>query len=123
MGLKPYLLAGAGSFIGGILRFAISHFFATRHAAAFPYHTLGINVLGSFIIGIIAAAALRGTITEDWKVFAAVGICGGFTTFSAFSLEMLDLLRSGSTGAALIYAAASLLLGPAAAFAGFSLFK
>lgn len=124
--MKLYLLAGAGSFIGGVLRFAISHFFVSRFSTAFPYHTFLINIIGSFFIGVIAAAALKGSVTEDWKVFLAVGICGGFTTFSAFSafsLEMLDLLRSGAVATALIYAAASLVLGLLAAFAGFQLIK
>ncbi len=121
--MKLYLLAGAGSFIGGVLRFAISYFFVSRFNTAFPYHTFLINTIGSFFIGAIAAAALKGSVTEDWKVFLAVGLCGGFTTFSAFSLEMLDLLRSGAVVTALIYAAASLVLGLLAAFTGFNLIK
>lgn len=123
MAFKLYLLAGLGSFIGGTMRFAISHFFVTRFTTAFPYHTFLINIIGSFVIGIVAAASLRGSITENWKVFLAVGICGGFTTFSAFSLEMLDLLKAGSTVTALIYAAASVTLGLLAAFAGFYMIK
>ncbi|MBX3242896.1 MAG: fluoride efflux transporter CrcB [Acidobacteria bacterium] len=123
MAMRLYLLAGAGSFVGGVLRFAISHYFVARFSTAFPYHTFFINIIGSFFIGVIAALALRGSVSEDWKVFLAVGVCGGFTTFSAFSLEMLDLMRSGAVTTALIYAAASLVLGLLAAFAGFQLIK
>lgn len=119
MAFKLYLLAGLGSFIGGVLRFAISHIYVSRFSTIFPYHTFLINIVGSFVIGIVAAAALKGSISEDWKVFLAVGICGGFTTFSAFSLEMLDMLRSGAVATALAYAAASLALGLVAAYLGF----
>lgn len=123
MAIRSYLLAGLGSFIGGILRFAISYAYTTRFNTIFPYHTFLINILGSLVIGIIAAAVLKGAIAEEWRIFLAVGVCGGFTTFSAFSLEMLDLIRAGSIVTAIVYAAASVLFGLLAAFLGFYLFK
>jgi CrcB protein len=121
--LKHLLLAGAGSFFGGAARYAISQIPQLATASGFPYKTLTVNVIGSFVIGVIAAASFRNFITDDWKVFLAVGICGGFTTFSAFSIEMLEMLRSGQTFQAALYAAASVALGLLAAFIGFALIK
>jgi len=123
MELKQLLLAGAGSFIGGALRFAVSYIPQLAVASGFPYKTLAVNTLGSFAIGLIAAASLRNFIGVDWKIFLAVGICGGFTTFSAFSIEMLEMLRSGQSLQAASYAAASIALGLLAAFIGFALLK
>lgn len=120
---KHLLLAGAGSFIGGAMRYAVSQVPQLTTASGFPYKTLSVNVLGSLVIGMIAAASLRNLVSEDWKIFLAVGICGGFTTFSAFSIEMLEMLRSGQSFQAATYAAASIVLGLLAAFIGFVLLK
>lgn len=123
MELKHILLAGAGSFFGGAARYAVSQIPQLASDGGFPYKTLFVNVVGSFIIGVIAAASLRELISTDWKIFLAVGICGGFTTFSAFSIDMLEMLRLGQTFQAAVYAAASISLGLLAAFIGFSLIK
>jgi CrcB protein len=79
----------------------------------FPYGTLLINVLGSFVIGGVAGVTLapaRVALHPDARIFLMVGICGGFTTFSSFSLQMLELLQTGYVVPALLYAAGSVLL-------------
>ena len=78
--IKNILLVGLGTGIGGMLRFVISLFFKTQ---TFPYNTLLINILGSFVIGIVFAITEKQTQSaEQIRLFFATGICGGFTTFS-----------------------------------------
>ena len=90
----------------------------------FPWGTLLINVLGSLIIGLVAALTAlpaRVGMHPDARVFLMVGVCGGFTTFSAFSLQSLELLQSGESASALGYMAGSVMLCLMAVWAGWLL--
>lgn len=90
----------------------------------FPWGTLLINVLGSFVIGLVAALTLtpaRLAMHPDLRVFLMVGVCGGFTTFSAFSLQSLELLQSGDTWPAAGYIAGSVLFCVAGTWSGWLL--
>jgi CrcB protein len=119
--IKNILLVGLGGGIGSILRYVASIMLTTKR---FPYATLSINILGSFVIGLVLAFSIKNEhFANNWKLFLATGICGGFTTFSAFSLENMQLLQSGKTGVAFLYIALSVVLGIAATFAGYQLFK
>ena len=99
------IAVGLGGFLGSVCRYLAGQIPLGRDWG-FPVRTLAINLIGSFLIGAVTALALKA------------GVCGGFTTFSSFALETGDLLQSGRTAAALLYAAASLILGVAAVFAG-----
>lgn len=101
-----YIFVGIGGAIGAILRYAIG-FFPIEHT--FPIKTLFINVLGSFIIGIIAALTEKYSINPNIVLLTKVGICGGFTTFSTFSLETFELIQKGNTFMALSYIILSVL--------------
>ena len=93
-----YLLVALGSAIGGVLRFWMTGVITALAPAGFPWGTLVVNISGSFAIGVFAALtgpASRLEHTADWRAFLMVGICGGYTTFSAFSLQTLDLAQSG----------------------------
>lgn len=117
--LKNFLLVGLGGAIGSMLRYAISLLVTVKQ---FPYSTLIVNIAGSFIIGAVLALSLKNDMfSNNWKIFLATGICGGFTTFSAFAAENMALLQSGKYGIALMYILASLLLGIAAVVLGFKL--
>ncbi len=117
--IKNLLLVGLGGGLGSILRYVTGLVITTK---LFPYATLTVNIIGSFIIGIIFALALKEQdLLSNWKLFLATGFCGGFTTFSAFSLENMGLLQSGKTGLALMYIVLSIVLGIAATFAGYFL--
>lgn len=114
---------GAG--IGGALRHAVNlgalRLFGT---AAFPYGTLAINVLGSFLIGIVAEYwALRSGLPQTGRLFLTTGILGGFTTFSAFSLETALLYERGQAIAALAYVLASVVLSVGALFLALALVR
>lgn len=93
-----YLCIGLGSALGGMARYGCSGLAARYIGAAFPWGTLIVNVSGSLVIGFLAALAAadgRLLISPDARAFLMIGLCGGFTTFSAFSIETLDLARDG----------------------------
>lgn len=100
------LLVGVGGFIGAVLRYSISIWISGKNSdpTSFPLGTLSVNVIGCFIIGLLAGSLLiSGVISERAKLFLIVGLLGGFTTFSAFGYESLNLLRSGQSGTAAAY--------------------
>ena len=121
--MRIILLVGSGSFIGGILRYFSSLYIQQKLPQTFPFATLGVNIVGCFLIGILFALTERSNISLEARLFFATGICGGFTTFSAFSQETFYLLRSGQFAYATIYVMASILVGLIATFAGFSALK
>jgi len=117
--IRNYLLIGLGGALGSMLRYGCS--FLIGHKL-FPAATLLINASGSFIIGMVVAFSLKNeAFSHNWKLFLATGICGGFTTFSAFSLENFELLENGKPMVMLLYSIASLLLGITAVWMGFKL--
>jgi fluoride exporter len=109
---RAIIAVAVGAAIGGVLRYVIGQIFLQRFGPGFPYGTLFINVSGSFLIGIVAQLALTRAfgVTPLARFFLATGILGGYTTFSTFSLEALTLLESGAVPA-LVYTAASIVLG------------
>ncbi|MEP7237173.1 MAG: fluoride efflux transporter CrcB [Ferruginibacter sp.] len=117
--LKNLLLVGLGGGLGSMLRYAAALVINSKY---FPYSTLAVNIIGSFIIGIVFAMSIKDeTFLNNWKLFLATGICGGFTTFSAFSLENMGLLQSGKMGMAATYIAISIVFGLLATFWGYQL--
>jgi fluoride exporter len=117
--IKNLLLVGLGGSIGSMARYAVSLLIKTK---LFPYATLSVNIIGSFIIGLVFAMSIKEEgLSDNWKLFLATGICGGFTTFSAFSLENMGLLQSGKIGMALTYIILSIVLGIIATFLGYQL--
>lgn len=121
--MKLLLVIGTGSFIGGVLRFLISQFIQTKASVGFPFGTLGVNLAGCLLIGLVYGLVVQGKINDDWRLFLATGILGGFTTFSAFSYETVSLLRDGQLVYSFAYIAASVLLGLGATFVGLQLVK
>lgn len=119
--IKQLLLVGLGGGIGSVLRAMIYKIYGTTH---FPYATLTVNIIGSFAIGILAAFFLKQQQqTDAARLFFITGICGGFTTFSAFSLENMELLQAGRYKMALFYILSGVLTGIVATFAGFKLIQ
>ena len=96
-----YVWVAIGSALGGVGRFACSRAIAAWLGVGFPWWTLLVNIAGSFLIGLIAGlAGPGGRIGPDLRLFLTVGFCGGFTTFSAFSFETMELLRERQLAAA-----------------------
>jgi CrcB protein len=108
-----WLAVAAGGAIGSLTRFWLAALMTMLTGPRFPWGTLLINVLGSGIIGWVAAVTLtpaRVAMHPDLRVFLMVGVCGGFTTFSAFSLQTLELLQAGEVGPAAGYVVGSVVL-------------
>ena len=117
-----YLWVTLGSAIGGLLRYTITRWtLGIDTGTGFPYGTVAINIIGSFVIGYFGTLTLhsgRFAVSTNIRIFVMIGICGGFTTFSSFSLQTFDLLRTGFWGKALVNVAVSVMLCIAAVGAG-----
>ena len=113
------LWIGAGAFLGANLRFILQTWTANRWGSDFPYGTLIINIAGSLILGFfVTLVTQRLTVSPEWRAFVAVGLLGGFTTFSSFSVETLNLLQMGRWSWAAFYLAGNVLLGLFGAYLG-----
>lgn len=121
----PLLVAIAlGSALGGVSRYLLGGAIQRWAGGAFPIHTLLINITGSFLIGFLYRYSIEpGGLSPAWRGFLMIGFCGGYTTFSAFSLETVGLLEGGATGRALAYMVFSVLLSVGATVAGMVLGK
>jgi CrcB protein len=115
-GMLQCLIVGAGGFLGAVLRYLIG-LLPVSPASGFPVKTFAINILGAFVIGIVAALGARNALDPRLTLFLKVGVCGGFTTFSSFALETNDLLAKGSTATAALYVILSIVLGVLAVLA------
>ncbi len=117
------LWVALGGALGSVLRFAVSAAVRGMPAlAGLPWATLGVNVTGSLVIGALAGLIAGGNdITPPMRAFVMVGVLGGFTTFSTFALEGLEMLQGGSVTKAMLYASASVILSIGAAALGFTL--
>ena len=113
--IKNILLVGTGGALGSIVRYLITCIF-THFAICSELATLSINILGSFIIGLLIPAS-----SNTLYLLAAVGFCGGFTTFSTFSAQALQMLQNGQRISSIIYIIASVLISIAFVFMGFYL--
>ena len=112
--MSGVLAVGLGGALGAVGRYGIS---LLPLKSAFPWLTLLTNVLGALVIGFVVGVA-AGAASPNTVLFWKTGVCGGFTTFSTFSLETLRLLEGGQAGTGLLYAGASLMLCIAGVYAG-----
>lgn len=117
------LIVGAGGFIGAILRYLVG-LIPLNQTDGFPIKTLCINIIGSFVIGLVAAYSVKhGECPQSLQLFLKVGICGGFTTFSSFALETSNLVDKGNAFGAIIYICLSVILGVTAVYAATALVR
>jgi len=120
MSLYTCLIIMAGGALGTLARYLIS-VLAAPISGNLPWGTIIINITGSFIIGLFGTLTLahgRFPVSENVRLFVMIGLCGGYTTFSSFSLQTLDLMRSGAVTRAGVNIAASVVLCVAAVSAG-----
>jgi CrcB protein len=120
--IKNILLVGLGGGLGSIARYLCQRWFAMNYPVHFPWGTLAVNITGCLLIGIFWGLSFKSFAeNEYWKLFLMTGICGGYTTFSAFTLEGMGLLKEQRLGLFFSYAIASVVLGLAATYAGMKL--
>jgi CrcB protein len=118
--LSHSLLVALGGGLGAWLRFAVGRLVGF---STFPWATLLVNVSGSFAMGLLAGWLARHGSGESWRLLIGVGLLGGFTTFSAFSLELALMAERGELAVAAGYALASVIAGVAGLFAGLALMR
>lgn len=111
------LSVGLGGFVGAVCRYLIG-LIPINEITTFPIKTFVINVIGCIVIGVITVAAARNTSLNPYMLlFLKVGLCGGFTTFSTFALESVDLMKNGNVMMSFLYVFGSVLVGIGVIFA------
>lgn len=121
MSLKMFLLVMLGGALGSGARAGLSELVAWRFGTGFPLGTLAVNILGSLVIGLIAGLTMpegRWLVSAELRVFMLLGVLGGFTTFSSFSLQTVELMQAGRTLSALGYVLLSVILCVVCAWLG-----
>jgi CrcB protein len=121
--MAAYLLIALGSAIGGAARYWATQFVGARVGELFPWGTLAVNASGSLLIGVLGALSQPNALwhaSPDARLFLMVGVLGGFTTFSAFSLQTLNLMRDGEGLYAAAYVVGSVIVCLLAVWAGFA---
>lgn len=116
--MSPLLLVMLGGALGSGARHLTGRLMLQALGPDFPYGTLTVNWVGGLMMGILAGALARTGATEGWRMFIGVGILGGFTTFSSFSLDTITMIERGQASVALGYVALSLFGSLAALWAG-----
>ena len=120
--LKVLLIALGGA-IGSVCRYGLGGLVYRMFGSVFPWGTLAVNLLGSLVIGFLWAAFERGAIGSNMRLFLFIGILGGFTTFSSYTLETFSLFRENETRLAITNMMVSNIVGVAAVFIGFAIFR
>lgn len=122
--LKTILLVGAGSFVGGALRYAVSLLMRGLCGHGFPWPTLLVNLVGCFVFGVVFALFGKYSSTGNaWCLLLTTGVCGGFTTFSTFANESMLMMQSGNWGGFAGYVTVSVALGIALVALGYCIVK
>jgi CrcB protein len=122
--IRNLLLIGTGSCIGGVCRFLCQQYVQRHYPTSIPFGTLGVNILGCFIIGIIFGLGNRGNIlSPELRLLLATGFCGGFTTFSSFALENISMLQEREFLYTSIYVSMSIIIGFSMTYLGILFIK
>ena len=122
--ISSLLIVGVGSFIGGAIRYLLSLFMKNLCGQGFPWGTLSVNLLGCFLFGIVFAIFSKSSSTDSTLyLLLTTGICGGFTTFSTFANESIQMLQHGNIFGFIAYVATSVMAGLALIALGYWIAK
>ena len=122
--LRTLFIVGAGGFLGSVLRYLVQVYVEKGLMSTFPWGTFIANIAGSFIIGVVFAISEKGNlINAEWRMFLAVGICGGFTTFSAFAYNNFNMIKEHSFLQLFYNVGGSLFFGILAVYLGIILVR
>jgi len=116
--MRDVVLIALGGAVGSVLRYGVGWMMGPTADARLPWHTFAVNISGAFVLGALIAIAARHGWPGWWRPLLAVGLLGGYTTFSTFTLESTEFLRRGMQFTSLVYAAGSVILGMLAAWTG-----
>jgi CrcB protein len=118
--MSPLLFVMVGGAVGSGARYLTGRAMLSLLGPDYPFGTLAVNLIGGLLMGVLVGVLARNTASETWRLLLAVGVLGGFTTFSAFSLDVVSLIERGAVGVALGYVLVSVIGSIAAVFAGLS---
>lgn len=121
--IKEILYVGVGGALGSVLRYASGLVVSRYFSGKFPLATLGVNIVGCLLIGILMAYFIKHQASPGWKLFLVTGFCGGYTTFSAFAAENIALIQQQQLVSALLYIGLSVVLGLLAVWGGIQIFR
>ncbi|HXH14890.1 MAG TPA: fluoride efflux transporter CrcB [Sphingomonas sp.] len=116
----PLLYVMVGGAVGSGARYLTARAMTALLGQDYPFGTLAVNLIGGLLMGVLIGVLARNSASEGWRLLLAVGVLGGFTTFSSFSLDVVTLIERGSLGAAFGYILLSVIGSIAAVFAGLS---
>ncbi|MFN8240408.1 MAG: fluoride efflux transporter CrcB [Bacteroidales bacterium] len=120
--IKNILLIGTGGFLGSVARYFVSRLNLAPVSVSIPVGTLLVNITGSLLIGLLMGLSERSAImTTEARLFLMTGLCGGFTTFSSFTMENLTMLHNGQFLPIILYTALSIVLGFVAVWLGYAI--
>ena len=120
---RTVILVGTGGFIGSVMRYLLQVFIENKLLSTFPLATMIANITGSFIIGVVFALAEKSLMNSDWRIFMSVGICGGFTTFSAFAFNNFNMIKEHTWNQLLLNIGGTMILGILAVYLGIILVR
>ncbi|MEG3171058.1 fluoride efflux transporter CrcB [Sphingomonas sp. ZB1N12] len=118
--MLPLLYVMVGGAVGSGARYLAGSAMTALLGPDYPFGTLAVNIVGGLLMGLLVGVLARNSASEHWRLLLAVGVLGGFTTFSAFSLEVVTMIERGAFGVALGYVLVSVIGSVAALFAGLS---
>lgn len=122
--LKTLLIVGLGGGLGSILRYFVGFFIAQANKGVFPFGTFIVNITGCFLIGLFYGIASRYSwLSDEWRLLLITGLCGGYTTFSSFSYESIELIAEGHFFYFVLYVGLSILLGLLVTWLGYMIFR
>ncbi len=118
--MLPLLYVMVGGAVGSGARYLTGRAMLSLFGPDYPFGTLAVNLIGGLLMGVLVGVLARNTASETWRLLLGVGVLGGFTTFSAFSLDVVTMLERGAIGVAFGYVLVSVIGSVAALFAGLS---
>ena len=118
--MLPLLYVMVGGAVGSGARYLTGSAMTALLGPDYPFGTLAVNIVGGLLMGVLVGVLARNAASENWRLLLAVGVLGGFTTFSAFSLEVVTMIERGAFGVAFGYVLVSVIGSIAALFAGLS---
>ena len=118
--MLPLLYVMVGGAVGSGARYLAGSATTALLGPDYPFGTLAVNIVGGLLMGVLVGVLARNSASEHWRLLLAVGVLGGFTTFSAFSLEVVTMIERGAFGVAFGYVLVSVIGSVAALFAGLS---
>ena len=120
---RTIIIVGTGGFIGSVMRYLLQVFIENKLLSTFPLATIIANIIGSFIIGVVFALAEKSLMNSDWRIFMSVGICGGFTTFSAFAFNNFNMIKEHTWNQLFLNIGGTMILGILAVYLGIILVR